>query len=82
MMLFLLSDNHGNDKFTLGDAVCFSWYKQKSLLELADAVTAWAFSLHSDIGADCFEHLSTGNGDLRKLMEKVVAKLHYPPCPT
>ncbi len=44
-------------------------------------MTAWASSLQPDIRADCNEHLSTDNGDLRKLIDEVVSQLHYPPCP-
>ncbi len=75
------SDDDEDDEFTLGDAVCFAWYKRKNRLEHGYAVTAWALSLHPDIRADCMERLSIDNGDLRRQMDEVVAKLHYPPCP-
>ncbi len=45
------------------------------------AVTVWALSLHPDIRANCMEQLSIDNGNCRKLMDEVVVKLHYPPCP-
>ncbi len=54
---------------------------QKDRLELANAVTAWALSLHPDISADCMEQHSIDNGNLRKLVYEFVSQLHYPPCP-
>ncbi len=50
-------------------------------MEHAYAVTAWALSLLPDVRVDCMERLSADNGDLRKLIDEVISRLHHPPCP-
>ncbi len=55
--------------------------KDKNRLEHSWSVMAWALSLQPDTQACCMEQLSTDNGDLRKMVDKVVSWLHYPPCP-
>ncbi len=72
--------NDEDDKFTLGDAVCFAWYNQKRL-EHSYIAVAWDLSLEPDIQADCMEHLSTHNDNLREFMGDVVSMLYYPPSP-
>ncbi len=75
------SDDEDDNQTTLGDAVFFARFKRKEQLEHAYAVTAWALSLHPEICADCAERMSTDKGDLRKLIDEVVAYLHTNPCP-
>ncbi len=79
--IFFSDDDDDNNVFTLGDAVLFAWNKWKNRLEHPYAVTVWALSLQLDIRIDCMEQLSTDNGDLRKMVDEVVSRLHYQPCP-
>ena len=77
----IFSDDDDNDEFTLGDAVLFAWEKRKKRLEHAYAVTAWTLSLVPEIRIDCLERLSTDTGELWRMVDEVVSRLHYPPCP-
>ncbi len=77
--MFSSDDEHDNETL-FGDAVCFAWFKRKEDLEHAYAVTAWTLSLYPEIHADCAERMSTDKGDLRKLIDEVVARLHTHPC--
>ncbi len=80
LSFFFSEDEELDDKDSLGRSIISSWCKWKEELEHHYAITAWDLCL-LPVCKDCFEWMSIDNGQLRKMIDKVVVHLHEPLCP-
>ena len=67
-----------DEALTLGSEVLFAWDRRKGKIEHDYAVLGWVLSVMPDVRADVAERL---NGDHRIAIERVITRLHLPPCP-
>lgn len=67
---------HGG--FSFGNKILWHWEHRKIKIEHEYAITAWALCVMDDVREDVRARLI---GEHRIAMEKVVKRLHLPPCP-
>ncbi len=74
-----LSDAESDiEEDTLSTNIFVAWDKRKERLEHEYAVTTWSLSLLPEIRLDVRKNF---DGDKHLIVEKVITKLHEPPCP-
>ena len=64
--------------FSLGNRILFEWEKRRNKLEHDYSIAGWALSVMPAVRADVVERLL---GIHRDAIERVIVKLHEPPCP-
>jgi len=67
-----------NSIMSFGRQVIWHWSKRKVRIEHEYAIVGWALCVMEDIRNDVMERLT---GAHRDTIEKVVSRLHVPPCP-
>ena len=67
-----------NSIMSFGRQVIWHWSKRKVRIEHEYAIVGWALCVMEDIRNDVMERLT---GVHRDMIEKVVSRLHVPPCP-
>ena len=67
-----------NSVMSFGRQVIWHWSKHKVHIEHEYAIVGWALCVMEDIRKDVMERLT---GAHRDTIEKVVSRLHVPPCP-
>jgi hypothetical protein len=63
---------------SFGRHVIWHWNKRKQRIEHEYAIAGWALCIMKDVQKDVQEQLT---GMRRDAIEKVVNRLHMPPCP-
>lgn len=63
---------------SFGQICCLEWDKRRGRLEHDYSIAGWALGVMPDVYADC---KSRYNGEHQDALERVVRKLHMPPCP-
>ena len=76
-----MSDGGEYGGYELGKKLLWHWEQRKSKIEHDYAITGWALSIMSDIHEDVCERIDSNNGLYRSAIERVVKRLHLPPCP-
>ena len=66
------------ETFSLGNRIPFEWEKRRNKLEHNYSIAGWALSVIPVVQADVVEGLI---GIHRDAIERVIIKLHEPPCP-
>lgn len=67
--------------YDFGQRVLWHWEHRKTKIEHDYAITGWALSVMADICRDVDERIDEDNGKHRDAIERVVKRLHEPPCP-
>jgi len=77
------SDDDAGDYggYDFGQRVLWHWEHRKSKIGHDYAITGWALSVMADIHHDVDERIDEDNGKHRDAIERVVKRLHEPPCP-
>ena len=68
----------GNTTMSFARQVCWHWNKRKLRIEHEYSITAWALCVMGSVRNDVRDRLT---GHHRDAIEKVVSRLHVPPCP-
>ena len=76
-----MSDGGEYGGYELGKKLLWHWEQRKSKIEHDYAITGWALSIMSDIRDDVNERINSNNGLYQAAIERVVKRLHLPPCP-
>ncbi len=71
-------EREGSDEFLFGSKILWHWEHRKIKIKHEYAITAWALCVMDDVREDVRLQL---RGKHRIVMEKVVKRLHLPPCP-
>ena len=66
------------EKMSFGCQVIFHWSKRKKRIEHEYAIAGWALCVLPEVQDDVTDRMK---GDERDAIEKVVMRLHAPPCP-
>ena len=67
-----------NTTMSFGRQVTWHWNKRKQRIEHEYSIAAWALCVMASVWTDVRERLT---GEHRDAIEKVVTRLHVPPCP-
>ena len=67
-----------NSVMSFGRQVIWHWSKRKQRIEHEFAIAGWALCVMDDVRKDVLERMT---GAHRDAIEKVVSRLHLPPCP-
>jgi len=72
------AETPSNTTMSFGRQITWHWNKRKQRIEHEYSIAAWALCVMESVRADVRERLT---GEHRDPIEKVVTRLHVPPCP-
>ncbi len=78
LIIFSVDSFDEEDSISLRQGIRDSWAKRKSQIEHEYTGTGWVLSVLPEI---CVNFLSELTGEHRLMIERVVERLHVPPCP-